>query len=92
VIKRVLTVAGLPWHGWHAARRGLATNLHQLKVQDITIQAILRHSDVAVTRRSYIKTSSVDAESMAAMRALETSISVQNATDNAAVDDDSVIQ
>ena len=87
----MLAAVGQPWHGWHAARRGLATILHQLKVQDITIQAILRHSDVAVTRRSYIKTSGVDPESMAAMRALETSISVQNATDNT-VDDDSVIQ
>jgi len=41
------------WHGWHAFRRGLATNLHQLGVVDIVIQAILRHSDVAVTRESY---------------------------------------
>lgn len=43
------------WHGWHAFRRGLATNLHHLGVVDIVIQAILRHSDVAVTRESYIK-------------------------------------
>jgi integrase len=32
------------WHGWHAFRRGLATNLHALGVDDKTIQAILRHS------------------------------------------------
>jgi hypothetical protein len=48
VIKRVLAGDGQPWHGWYAVRRGLATILHPLKVQDITIQAILRHSDVAV--------------------------------------------
>jgi hypothetical protein len=31
----------LQWHGWHAFRRGLATNLHALGVDDKTIQAIL---------------------------------------------------
>jgi integrase len=35
---------------------GLATNLHDLRVDDETIQAILRHSNVQVTQRSYIKT------------------------------------
>lgn len=37
------------WHGWHAFRRGLATNLHTLGVDDKTIQAILRHSNVSLT-------------------------------------------
>jgi len=44
------------WRGWHAFRRGLATNLHDLSVDDKTIQAILRHSNVQVTQASYIKT------------------------------------
>jgi integrase len=44
------------WAGWHAFRRGLATNLHDLGVDDMTIQQILRHSNVAVTQASYIKT------------------------------------
>jgi integrase len=44
------------WRGWHAFRRGLGTNLHQLGVDDKTIQAILRHSNVAVTQAYYIKT------------------------------------
>jgi integrase len=44
------------WKGWHAYRRGLATNLHALGVDDKTIQAILRHEDVSTTQRSYIKT------------------------------------
>jgi hypothetical protein len=39
------------WHGWHAFRRGLATNLHQMGVDDLTIEAILRHSNVSVTQR-----------------------------------------
>jgi hypothetical protein len=37
------------WHGWHAFCRGLATNLHDLGVDHKTIQAILRHSNVALT-------------------------------------------
>lgn len=43
------------WHGWHAFRRGLATNLNDLGVLDLTIQRILRHSDVTTTRKAYIK-------------------------------------
>lgn len=43
------------WHGWHAFRRGLATNLHALGVDDKTIQAILRHSNVGLTLNIYIK-------------------------------------
>lgn len=44
------------WHGWHAFRRGLATNLHDLGVDDKTIQAILRHTDIRLTQNTYIKT------------------------------------
>ena len=43
------------WHGWHGFRRGLASNLYDLGVDDLTIQRILRHSDVETTRKSYIK-------------------------------------
>jgi integrase len=43
------------WHGWHAFRRGLATNLHALGVPDREIQAILRHSNIAATQSCYIK-------------------------------------
>jgi len=57
------------WHGFHAFRRGLATNLHALGVDDLTIQRILRHSDVAVTQRCYIKTQ--DSQKIAAMQKLE---------------------
>ncbi|HEY6443352.1 MAG TPA: tyrosine-type recombinase/integrase, partial [Candidatus Acidoferrales bacterium] len=45
----------LAWHGWHAFRRGLATNLHALRVDDKTIQAILRHSNVGLTMNVYVK-------------------------------------
>ena len=56
VIKPILDANGLTWKGWHAYRRGLATNLHELGVPDKVIQAILRHEDVSTTQRSYIKT------------------------------------
>lgn len=57
------------WHGFHAFRRGLATNLHQLGVDDLTIQRILRHGDVTVTRKCYIKTR--DEEKIEAMQKFE---------------------
>jgi integrase len=60
------------WQGWHAFRRGLATILHDLGTDDKTIQAILRHSDVSVTQRCYIKT--LPAQSIAAMNALESAL------------------
>jgi integrase len=68
-IKPALVKAGLKWHGWHAFRRGLATNLNRLGVPDKTIQAILRHSDLATTMNSYVKT--VSADSVAAMLSFE---------------------
>jgi integrase len=57
------------WHGWHAFRRGLATNLHTLGVDDKTIQAILRHSNVSLTINVYIK--SVTESQVNAMDVLE---------------------
>ena len=66
VIVPLLTKGGIGWHGWHAFRRGLATNLHRLGVSDKTIQRILRHSNVAVTQACYIKM--VDSEAAAAMQ------------------------
>jgi integrase len=65
-MKDVLKRAGLAWHGWHGFRRGLASNLNRLGVDDSVIQRILRHSTVATTQNHYIKTASPDA--IAAMR------------------------
>ena len=65
------------WHGWHAFRRGLATNLYRLGVNDKTIQAILRHSNVATTMDIYVKT--VSADSTAAMTLLETALCADRA-------------
>lgn len=60
------------WHGWHAFRRGLATTLYDLGVDDLMVQQILRHGDVAVTRQHYIKTTSE--QSIAAMSKLESAL------------------
>jgi integrase len=60
------------WRGWHAFRRGLATNLNRLGVDDSVIQRILRHSNIAVTQACYIKTAGEDAR--AAMQKLETAL------------------
>jgi|SRR5215472_10479360 len=70
VIRPALEKANLKWHGWHAFRRGLATNLHRLGVSDKVIQQILRHANVSTTMNIYVKTISVDAAN--AMRILET--------------------
>lgn len=56
VLKPVLESRGMKWKGWQAYRRGLATNLKELGVEDTTIQCILRHEDVRTTQRFYIKT------------------------------------
>ncbi len=54
-IKTALAAGSIEWHAWHAFRRGLATNLHDLGVQDKTIQAIMRHGSISVTQNIYIK-------------------------------------
>jgi integrase len=69
VIAPALERAKIEWYGFHAFRRGLATNLRALSVDDLTIKEILRHSDVSVTRASYIKR--VDEKSVEAMDRLE---------------------
>jgi integrase len=45
----------LTWKGWHALRRGLATNLDALGVRPRVIQSILRHSSMALTMDIYVK-------------------------------------
>jgi len=64
------------WHGWHAFRRGVATNLHLLGVDDKTIQAILRHSNIAITQNIYIK--SVSESQVSAMDSLSEKLGICN--------------
>lgn len=49
------------WYGFHAARRGLGSNLNRLGVNDSVIQRILRHSNVTTTLKYYVKTTPDDA-------------------------------
>jgi integrase len=58
------------WKGWHAFRRGLATNLYNLGVKPEVAQVILRHADASTTRRHYIMLESKK-QGAAAMRKLE---------------------
>jgi integrase len=60
------------WRGWHAFRRGVATNLNRLGVPDKIIQRVLRHSDVAITQAAYIKPE--DKDSRNAMEKFETAL------------------
>jgi site-specific recombinase XerD len=62
IIKPALRKAGLQWHGWHAYRRGLASNLKELGIDDLVIQRIMRHGDVCTTRKSYIKVRNIKVE------------------------------
>ena len=72
--------AQLPaWHGWHAARRGLGSNLYRLGVPDKVIQAILRHSNVNITLGYYVKSASSDV--MAAMGKFEEELTAQSLQD-----------
>lgn len=64
------------WHAWHAFRRGLATNLHALGIDDKTIQAILRHSNVGLTMNVYVK--SVSESQVNAMDALSEKLGTCN--------------
>ena len=72
VVFPALEEAKIAWLGYHAFRPGLATNLRSLGVDDLTISEILRHSDVSVTRRNYIK--HVPEKSIEAMNRLEAEI------------------
>jgi hypothetical protein len=69
VIQPTLEAEKIPWYGWHAFRRGLATNLHRLGVSDKVIQQILRHANVTTTINIYVKMVTQDAEE--AMKKLE---------------------
>jgi integrase len=55
VIQPVLQANRIPWYGWHAFRRSLASNLYATGAQDILVQRILRHAKAHVTRDCYIK-------------------------------------
>ncbi len=57
------------WHGFHAFRSELGSTLYALGADDLMIQQLLRHCEVAVTREQFIKTTSE--RSVAAMSKLQ---------------------
>ena len=63
---------GMKFAGYHAFRRGLASNLFELGADDLTVQRILRHASVQVTREHYIKLRSAKVD--AAMDALSRAV------------------
>jgi integrase len=67
-------VLGDRWHGWHAFRRGIATNLFTLGVPAEVTQTILRHANVATTQAHYIVLESTKA-GRDAMQRLERAVS-----------------
>jgi hypothetical protein len=52
--REIRPVLGDRWHGWHAFRRGLTTNLYELGIPPEVSQIILRQEDVETTRRHYL--------------------------------------
>lgn len=76
------------WHGFHSFRRGLATTLYSLGVDDLMVQKIMRHQDVSVTRERYIKT--VPEQSVSAMGKLEAALCADRALTT--VSSDSALQ
>ncbi|MFY9950186.1 MAG: tyrosine-type recombinase/integrase, partial [Candidatus Sulfotelmatobacter sp.] len=68
---------------FHSFRRGLATTLYSLGVDDVMVQQILRHQDVSVTRKHYIKT--VPEQSISAMGKLEAALCADRALATATV-------
>lgn len=55
VIRPFLEKQGMKWKGWHAFRRGLASEAHARGHLDKTIQQLLRHADVGTTMNCYVK-------------------------------------
>jgi integrase len=55
LVKSAMKKVGITWRGWHAFRRGIASNLFALGCDDLTVSRVLRHSKVQITREKYIK-------------------------------------
>jgi site-specific recombinase XerD len=55
VIRPAVQAIGIPCYGWHGFRRGIASNLYALGVDEKVVQRILRHAKSHVTKDRYIK-------------------------------------
>jgi integrase len=71
-IRPAVKALRLEWYGWHAYRRGIASNLFELGANEKVVQRILRHANPHVTKERYIK--AFDPAVLAAMKTLETTL------------------
>ncbi|MBI2817812.1 MAG: site-specific integrase [Acidobacteria bacterium] len=78
-IRPLLEKLGIGWHGFHAFRRGLATNLNEMGVDPKVVQAIMRHADFQTTMNHYVK--AVPESARKAMEGLERLICSQYAVE-----------
>jgi integrase len=72
IIRPAMKAIRLEWYGWHACRRGIASNLFELGANEKVVQRILRHAKPHVTKERYIK--AFDPAVLAAMKTLETTL------------------
>jgi integrase len=70
IIRPALEARNIPWKGFHAFRRGLASNLYELGVQPKIIQGILRHASIGTTLQWYVQIP--PEETRAALQQLDT--------------------
>lgn len=80
-MKLPLEKAGIEWEGWHGFRRGLATNLVRLGIQESIAALVLRHTNERVTRKHYVKL--LPLETVSAMRLLSQAFSRRENATNA---------
>jgi integrase len=69
VVIPMMRKSGIPWHGWFALRRGIATTVAGMSKDAFAAKGLLRHSSVTTTERHYIK--DVPANTLNAMKLLE---------------------
>lgn len=72
LVRPAIRTIGVTWHGWHAFRRGIASNLISMGVNEKIVQRILRRSKPHVTKECCIK--AFDPDVIAAMRKMEETI------------------
>ena len=72
LVRPAIRTIGVTWHGWHAFRRGIASNLFSMGVNEKIVQRILRQSKAHVTKERYIE--AFDPDVIAAMRKMEETI------------------
>lgn len=68
-VRPVLKAAGIPWFGWYALRRGIASALDEITKRPNAASILLRHTNLSVTLEHYIKPN--EQEMLDAMTLLE---------------------